>query len=244
MILFKSYNDFQCSDSPPLEGPGEVKGPEDAGYITNNPHTCKLINEIREELKCNPNEFEESWEVKDSDDSGYIADNTPPPNIKIHEKIKSNASKLEIQGEVKESGDPGYITANPHTYKFIKEIRDELKSNPTEAELVLWEYLKSKKTGHKIRRQHIIDDFITDFVCLRKKVIIELDGKIHEFQKEYDEMRTYRLIELGFKVIRFKNEEVLEFPEKIALRIKDFLDQKFIFDPTPALPEGKGDVKR
>lgn len=43
-------------------------------------------------------------------------------------------------------------------------MRDSLKDNPTEAEKVMWEYLRNKKTGHKIRRQHIIDDFITDFV--------------------------------------------------------------------------------
>ena len=186
--------------------------------------------------------LERPGEVKDSGDPGYITDNTPPSIIEIHEKPKCNPDILERPGEVKDSGDPGYITANPYTYKFIKEIRDELKRNPTEAELVLWEYLKNKKTGHKIRRQHIIDDFITDFVCLRKKVVIEVDGKIHEFQKEYDKMRTHRLNELGFGLIRFNNNEVLGFPEKTALSIKEYLDQIPTIDPTLTLPEGKGGV--
>jgi very-short-patch-repair endonuclease len=105
-------------------------------------------------------------------------------------------------------------------------MRDNLKDNPTEAEKVMWEYLRNKKTGYKIRRQHIIDDFITDFVCLSKNVVIEIDGKIHLKQKEYDELRTARLNELGYEVIRFTNEEVFANPELVALKIKEKLDSK------------------
>ena len=119
---------------------------------------------------------------------------------------------------------PGYITANPKNYLLIKEIREGLKNNPTEAEKLLWLYLKNKKTGYKIRRQHIIDDFIVDFVCLNKKVVIEVDGKTHLNQKEYDELRTARLNELEFKVIRFENEEVFLNPEKVANQLKLILE--------------------
>ena len=121
---------------------------------------------------------------------------------------------------------PSYITANPKNYLLIKEMRDSLKDDPTEAEKVMWEYLRNKKTGYKIRRQHIIDDFITDFVCLIKNVVIEIDGKIHLQQKEYDELRTARLNELGYEVIRFTNEEVFANPELVTLKIKDKLDSK------------------
>ena len=76
---------------------------------------------------------------------------------------------------------PGYITANPYTYPIIKDYRKDLKDYQTEAELLLWQYLRNKKTGHKIRRQQIIGDFIVDFVCLTKKLVIELDGEIHQF---------------------------------------------------------------
>ena len=68
---------------------------------------------------------------------------------------------------------PGYVTANLHNYKYLKEIRTSLKANCTDAEKLIWKYLQRKQTGHKIRRQHVIDDFITDFVCLSKKVVIE-----------------------------------------------------------------------
>jgi very-short-patch-repair endonuclease len=105
-------------------------------------------------------------------------------------------------------------------------MRDSLKNNPTDAEKLIWEYLRNKKTGHKIRRQHIIDDFITDFVCLSKKVVIEIDGKIHLNQKEYDVLRTLRLNELGYDVIRFTNEEVFANPQFVFSRIKENLDSK------------------
>ncbi|NTW26040.1 MAG: endonuclease domain-containing protein [Lentimicrobium sp.] len=122
-------------------------------------------------------------------------------------------------------GKPGYITANECSYPFIKDIRDTLKDNPTEAEKIMWEFLRNKKTGHKIRRQHIIDNYITDFVCILKKVIVEIDGKIHLKQQESDELRTQRLNELGFEVIRFTNEEVQANPELVAGKIKKYLDK-------------------
>jgi very-short-patch-repair endonuclease len=86
--------------------------------------------------------------------------------------------------------------------------------------------LRNKKTGHKIRRQHVIDNFITDFVCLPKKVIIEIDGGIHLEQKEQDELRTITLNEKGYKVIRFTNEEVFTDAELVAQKIKEILDNR------------------
>ncbi len=141
---------------------------------------------------------------------------------------------------------PGYMTANPKNYIFIKEMRNALKENPTEAEKIMWEYLRNKKTGYKIRRQHIIDDFITDFVCLSKKIVIEIDGKIHLNQKEYDELRTLRLNELGYEVIRFTNEEVFANPEIIANNIKvkleSILDSQNDNDTNSPPLEGPGEA--
>ncbi len=117
-----------------------------------------------------------------------------------------------------------YNTANPQIYKNIKEVRDKLKCNPTEAESIIWEYLRNKKTGYKIRRQHIVGNYIPDFLCLSKKLIIEIDGKVHLKQKEADLLRTEVLNDLDFEIIRFTNEEVLNNPELIAQKIKDKLD--------------------
>ena len=121
---------------------------------------------------------------------------------------------------------PGYITANPNTYHLIKEIRDNLKQNPTKEEAILWSFLKNNKTGYHIRRQHIIDIYIADFVCLSKNLVIEIDGKIHLKQIEQDKLRTLRLNEIGFNVIRFSNEEVNENPEMVFKKIKEILDKK------------------
>mgnify|MGYP001160646387 FL=1 len=135
---------------------------------------------------------------------------------------------------------PGYITANPKSYSLIKEIRDGLKKNPTNAENLLWKSLRNKKTGYKIRRQHVIDNFIADFVCLPKKVVIEIDGKIHQFRKEYDDMRSSRFEELGYVVIRFTNEDVESDVDSVFLRIKQFLDETQ--DPNSPPLEGRGEV--
>jgi len=136
----------------------------------------------------------------------------------------------EGRGEVRK---PRYITANPYTYPVIKDYRKDLKDHQTKAELILWEYLRNKKTGHKIRRQHVIDDFIPDFVCLSKKVIIEIDGEIHKFQKGKDNLRTIRLNTLGYEVIRFTNDEVLNAPGKVAQKIKTYLNNREDSDTIP-----------
>jgi predicted helicase len=171
-------------------------------------------------------------ETKGQQTIGQTTERTPNLNTGI---VKQLAEKLDLTFTNEKTSptppkeglsQPGYITANAKNYFLIKEMRDSLKDNPTEAEKVMWEYLRNKKTGYKIRRQHIIDDFITDFVCLIKNVVIEIDGKIHLQQKEYDELRTARLNELGYEVIRFTNEEVFANPELVTLKIKEKLDSK------------------
>jgi len=118
---------------------------------------------------------------------------------------------------------PVWKTADPSVYPHLKNDRKRLLKNMTPAETVLWEYLKSNKLGVRFRRQHVIANFIPDFVALSCKLIIEVDGEIHDFQKEYDEDRTYLLNERGFRVIRFKNEEVLNNIEKVIEKIKENL---------------------
>jgi leucyl-tRNA synthetase len=93
------------------------------------------------------------------------------------------------------------------------ELAKEMRKTHTEAEKKLWEELRDKRLGAelKFRRQHPIDAYIVDFICIPKKLIVEVDGGYHETeeQKAYDEERTKRLNEFGFEVIRFTNEEVL-----------------------------------
>lgn len=118
-----------------------------------------------------------------------------------------------------------YQTARPSAYALLKERKINNKKKATQAESILWEFLRNKKLNYKFRRQHIIDIFIVDFVNLEKNLIIEVDGGYHQLQeqKEADELRTEILNELGFKVIRFTNEEVIGNTAAVLNRIEHVL---------------------
>ena len=119
----------------------------------------------------------------------------------------------------------GAHTADSTQYDLLKENAVNNRKNPTEAESVLWDMLKGNKLGAHFRRQHIILDYIVDFICLDKGLIIELDGGYHDDprQKEYDEARTAHLHRLGYTELRFKNEELLCNPDAVIQKIKDTL---------------------
>lgn len=95
--------------------------------------------------------------------------------------------------------------SNPKTRTFAIELRKE----PTPAERKLWAYLRNDQLGVSFRRQHAIGNYIPDFVCIERKLIIELDGGQHVEQADYDEVRTQYLELQGYKVIRFWNHEIM-----------------------------------
>jgi very-short-patch-repair endonuclease len=85
-----------------------------------------------------------------------------------------------------------------------------MRRNMTPAEKKLWEALRGKQLGGlKFRAQHPVGPFILDFYCPACKLVVELDGGVHEGQAAHDEARTGQLNDYGYKVIRFRNEEVL-----------------------------------
>ena len=93
----------------------------------------------------------------------------------------------------------------------IKRNARNLRKNMTNAERLLWSQLRFKQlNGQKFRRQHTIGNYIVDFVCIERKLIIELDGSQHFDIKFYDERRTAALGRLGYKVLRFWDNEVFE----------------------------------
>jgi len=119
-----------------------------------------------------------------------------------------------------------YQTARPSAYNLLKELQEERKKQTTPAERILWEQLKTKQLKVKFRRQHIIDEFIVDFVCIPKKLVIEVDGGYHSdpLQKEADVIRTNILNDFGYKVVRFKNEEVIGDIDAVVKKIRTSLD--------------------
>ena len=110
-------------------------------------------------------------------------------------------------------------------YPLLKEYAKLNRKNATPAEERLWNNIRNKKLGLEFRRQHIIADFIADFVCLDKMLVIEVDGGYHSEreQREDDELRTERLNGLGFQIIRFTNEEVLFDIESVLKKIQNTL---------------------
>jgi len=134
---------------------------------------------------------------------------------------------------------PEHQTADKKIYPELKNSSRENRKNPTEAEETLWKYLKNEQTGYKIRRQHVIDVYIADFVCLEKKVVIEVDGKYHDEQIDHDNARTEMLNVKGFSVIRFTNDEVIADPAKVQQQIKKYLEGARAADPLPS-GEGRG----
>ena len=118
--------------------------------------------------------------------------------------------------------DYSYCTAAPYIYKLLKEFTRENRAKPTEAEMVLWRELRGSQLSVPFRRQHIIGEYIADFVSLPAKIIIELDGRYHSLPEQQisDEERTQWLEQHGFKVIRFTNEQVLCDIENVLLMIK------------------------
>ena len=107
-------------------------------------------------------------------------------------------------------------------YELLKNFARENRRNATLAENVLWEHLRNKSLGDEFRRQHIIFDFIADFVCIDKKLIVEVDGGYHSEgeQQIEDSIRTAQLNNLGFRVIRFTNEEVLNEITQVLEKIR------------------------
>ncbi|MFD2587807.1 endonuclease domain-containing protein [Croceitalea marina] len=111
-----------------------------------------------------------------------------------------------------------------HNKKELLTKRKELRKNLTPAEAFLWKCLKAKQLGgRRFQKQHSIKSYIVDFYCAAEKLVIELDGEVHQSSnvQEYDEKRTKELEALGFTVIRFENKMVFDKLPSVLKEIKD-----------------------
>jgi len=126
---------------------------------------------------------------------------------------------------------PSFYTTDANTWKLLKENAKSMRLEPTEAEDLLWQNLRGLKLGVKFRRQQPVDIFIPDFVCTQKKLIIEVDGEYHngKEQIELDVERTRILETIGYKVLRFTNEEVLTNVSSVLERIRTEIKNRDIF---------------
>jgi ATP-dependent DNA helicase RecQ len=136
----------------------------------------------------------------------------------------------------------GTIVENVFTTKAavwincLKAFARQNRKRPTQAEKVLWQQLRGSALGRKFRRQHAIDKFIVDFICIESRLSIEVDGGIHDCpeQIEYDNGRTFVLKELGYHELRFTNAQVLSQLPQVLAFLKEYLQN------TPRKNESSG----
>ncbi len=168
-------------------------------------------------------------------DWGIKVPDPAPPTPQRGELGKDTADYLSESDEadftVEEEGEHyGFEQADPMTYGLLKNFVKEQRSNPTEAENILWQLIRGKQLdGYKFRRQHIIGNYIADFVCLNEKLVIEIDGLIHQLpeNKQSDQERTQWLEKYGFTVLRFTNNQVqFETEQTLKSIIKKIAENK------------------
>jgi len=112
---------------------------------------------------------------------------------------------------------PQFTTTLPQ-WDNLKPLAQEMRHQPTPSEDIIWESVRARRlNGAKFRRQHAIDGFIVDFVCIERRLIIEIDGEIHQDvdQQMYDVERQMLLEARGFRVLRFTNEQVFHWLQAV-----------------------------
>ena len=118
---------------------------------------------------------------------------------------------------------------NLHNRQHLKDFRKELRQNLTPAEAKLWTELKSRQLkGRRFNRQHSIGNYIVDFYCASEKLIIELDGDVHNnpIAQDYDLKRTVYLENLGYKVLRFENKLVFDHMRSVLQGITECFQEE------------------
>lgn len=116
------------------------------------------------------------------------------------------------------------MTADPIEYGLLKENAKKNRKNMTEAESAFWSMVKRNALGQRCIRQHVIGEYIVDFLFRKSKVVVEIDGGYHftSEQQQEDAIRQDWLEHMGYKVVRFTNEEVLFDTENV---IKKLIEQ-------------------
>jgi 5-methyltetrahydrofolate--homocysteine methyltransferase len=128
---------------------------------------------------------------------------------------------------------------------YYQEHARALRSNMTHAEQILWSRLRAHRMdGHKFRRQHALGSYIADFVCLKARLVIEVDGETHDAasRQTLDTKRTGYLEKLGFRVLRFENYQIVEELDAVIEAISAALVPANAPLPYPLPPGGEGDI--
>ena len=112
------------------------------------------------------------------------------------------------------------IVTNQKVIKAKLQRAKELRREMTPAEIILWNELRANKLGVHFRRQQVIAGFIVDFYCHKAGLVVEVDGDIHDLQQEDDARREKVLREMGVRVVRFGNGEVVRELSTVVVRMR------------------------
>jgi very-short-patch-repair endonuclease len=116
-----------------------------------------------------------------------------------------------------------YFGAKPGTLETARILRKRM----TNCEILLWEKLRAKQIlGLRFRSQHPINIFIADFYCHEARLVVEIDGEIHDDQIEYDDGREAEIEKYDIKVIRFSNNEVINNIDSVVNKIKAIVQER------------------
>lgn len=172
--------------------------------------------------------------------SSEMSASASPELLKAHAVISRSWLLASLFPVGREKDCLYYKTADGMNYKILKEKKQELRERATEAERIMWERLRRNLLGIKFRRQHIIGNYIVDFIALKEHLIIEIDGEYRETSEQHakDEERTRHLESLGYRLLRFSNREVIVQPDIVLDKIKARIAQ-----PSP-LPTEEGSGER
>ena len=126
----------------------------------------------------------------------------------MNEELNTDEEKSPSTGRFRGSA---WMTADPMEYRLLKENAKSNRKSMTEAESVFWSLVKGGALGQRCLRQHIIGDYIVDFLFRKSRVVVEIDGGYHftDEQQKKDAIRTEWLESKNFKVIRYTNEQIL-----------------------------------
>ena len=121
-----------------------------------------------------------------------------------------------------------WMTADPIEYELLKVNARSNRKSMTEAESSFWSMVKGNALGERCVRQHVIGDYIVDFIFRKSKLVVEIDGVYHESQEQQlsDTIRSEYLESMGYQVIRFTNEQVLFNPEYVISKLKVSLNRE------------------
>jgi very-short-patch-repair endonuclease len=109
---------------------------------------------------------------------------------------------------------------SPELWAKLKPLARQMRHDPTPAEEKIWQHLRNRRlNGAKFRRQHAIDRFIVDFYCIEMKLVVEIDGPIHDYTPYEDAIRQEFLEAQGLTVLRFNNDMVMQSIDSVLERI-------------------------